>query len=98
MYASYTEYLSLPAFRQVCSRVRNRSQGICEWCGLRKATEPHHVAYCKWGEIDDEFNLLDVCHHCHCKLHTCQSCGRISLKAAEIKAGLQLCKSCRSVK
>jgi hypothetical protein len=42
--------------------------------------------------------LLDVCHHCHCKLHTCQSCGRISLKAAEIKAGLQLCKSCRSVK
>lgn len=97
MYASYTEYLRLPAFRDVCNRVRVRSQGKCEWCGLRKATEPHHVVYCKWGEVDDEFNLLDVCHACHCDLHSCESCGKVALKAAEIKAGVRTCKVCRSL-
>jgi hypothetical protein len=94
-YSTYVEYLSLPAFRSVCDRVRQRSSGICEWCGVRPATEPHHVVYCRWGEIDDEFNLLDVCHECHCDLHRCKSCQQVKLKSAEIKAGVNVCKKCR---
>lgn len=96
MYATYAEYLRLPAFKAVRDRVRIRSRGQCEWCGKRVATEVHHVAYCKWGEIDHEFNLLDVCHPCHCDLHRCSLCGQVSLKAAEIKAGTQVCRACRS--
>jgi hypothetical protein len=97
MYTSYAEYLRLPAFREVCHRVRQRSRGLCEWCGVGRAVEPHHVAYCRWGQVDDEFNLLDVCHECHCDLHRCESCGAVALKAAEIKAGGRTCKSCRSL-
>jgi len=94
-YSTYAEYLRLPQFRDVCRRVRMRSGGICEWCGRRKATEPHHVVYCQWGEIDDDFNLLDVCHECHCDLHRCVACGRVSLKSREIKSGSRVCIGCK---
>ena len=94
-YATYSEYLRLPAFRDVCNRVRQRSGGVCEWCGLSPAVEPHHVVYCRWGEVDDEFNLLDVCHECHCDLHRCESCGQVTLKATEVKTGARNCKACR---
>jgi hypothetical protein len=94
-YANYQEYLRLPEFREVCGIVRERSGGVCEWCGVNKATEPHHVVYCKWGEIDHPFNLLDVCHDCHCYLHTCDLCGLVTLKASDIKSGARVCKECR---
>lgn len=97
MYASYAEYLRLPEFRSVCERVKVRSGGVCEWCGKRPATEPHHVAYCKWGEVDTELNLLHVCHQCHCDLHRCEQCDQVTLKAAEIKTGSRVCRKCRSV-
>lgn len=95
-YSSYAEYLRLPEFREVCRRARRRSMGVCEWCGVRRATEPHHVAYCRWGEIDHEFNLLDVCHECHCDLHRCVRCHQVRLKAREIKLGERVCRECRS--
>lgn len=95
LYANYAEYLKLPEFRLVCDAVRARSMGRCEWCGLAKATEVHHVAYCKWGQVDTEINLLDVCNPCHCELHTCKQCGDIKLKARHIKAGSQVCDDCK---
>lgn len=94
LYTSYSEYLKLPEFRAVCQRIRQRSGGICECCKVAKATEPHHVVYCKWGEIDSEHNLLDVCHKCHCKLHTCEQCGQVKLKAKQIKLGKKVCFDC----
>jgi hypothetical protein len=96
-YATYAEYLKLPEFRDVCDQVRRRSKGVCEWCGKRPATEPHHVAYCRWGEVDTALNLLHVCHNCHCDLHRCESCGDVRLKAAEIKTGDRVCRKCREV-
>jgi hypothetical protein len=36
-----------------------------------------------------------VCHQCHCDLHRCKSCQAVTLKAAEIKAGVNICKKCR---
>lgn len=96
MYSTYQEYLQLPEFRAVCSEVRQRSGGVCEWCGARDATEPHHVAYCMWGTVDISFNLLDVCHQCHCDLHRCSECRQVKLKARHIKAGSQMCDDCMS--
>lgn len=96
-YSTYAEYLELPEFRAVCEKVRRRSSGVCEWCGRRQAVEAHHVAYCRWGEIDTELNLLDVCRPCHCNLHRCKSCGEVKLKAADIKKGSRVCRKCREV-
>jgi hypothetical protein len=94
-YTSYDEYLSHPEFRAVCNKVFERSGGICEWCGFRRATEPHHVQYCKWGEFDTELNLLHVCHKCHCDLHRCEVCKKVNLKAKHIKSGDRVCDRCR---
>ena len=93
-YSSYAEYLRLPAFRRVCEQVRNRSKGNCEKCGHRSATEVHHVAYCKWGEVDTKENLMHVCHKCHCDLHRCSVCHKVTLKSGEIKRKLDICKEC----
>lgn len=101
-YSSYSEYLRHPRFRAVVNEVFRRCGGRCEndvlvngdWvrCG-RKATEPHHTKYCKWGEFDPPENLMAVCHECHCELHTCDTCGGW-LKAEAIKAGRTCCYSC----
>lgn len=93
-YRTYSEYLALPEFRAVCNAVRLRSGGVCEWCGRRRATEPHHVAYCKWGDVDTDLNLLDVCHQCHCDLHRCSACNEVALKASHIKNGDRVCDKC----
>lgn len=40
----------------------------CEWCGIHKATERHHCLIHKMKghpELDDERNLMLVCHECH---------------------------------
>jgi hypothetical protein len=95
-YSSYVEYLRLPEFRAVVNRVKARSGGVCEWCGKRPAIEPHHVTYCRWGEVDTELNLLFVCSKCHCDLHRCSECCQVTLKAADIKSGSRVCRLCRS--
>ena len=40
----------------------------CEWCGVHKATERHHILFRRMKghpELDDERNLCLVCHKCH---------------------------------
>lgn len=96
-YTTYAEYLETPEFRRVKAIVRRRSGGTCEDCGKRKATEPHHVRYCKWGEFDTADNLVDLCHACHCERHRCNRCGSVALKAAEIKVNEKTCRTCRGV-
>lgn len=94
-YKTYAEYLQLPEFRAVCKTVRERSGGICEICRQREASQPHHVKYCRWGEIDRPENLIDSCYQCHCDAHRCERCSRVCLKAREIKLGLKVCAACR---
>lgn len=101
-YRSYAEYLRHSRFRAVVGEVFRRSGGRCEnevdrggrmvRC-TRKATEPHHTKYCKWGEFDPPENLLAVCHECHCDLHTCRRCGGY-MKAEAIKADRDICFEC----
>ena len=68
-YDTYEEYLRTPEFRAVRAQVMARAQGVCERCGRRQATEPHHLRYPKWGTLDVPENMIAVCHECHCELH-----------------------------
>lgn len=93
-YATYAEYLRLPEFRAIVAAVHERSGGTCEQCRSAAATEPHHVRYCRWGDVDTAENLIHLCHACHEAAHRCQSCGRVALKARQIKEGSDVCQSC----
>jgi hypothetical protein len=93
-YSNYSEYLAHPMFLASVATARTRSRGNCEQCGTSEQTEPHHVRYCPWGEFDPPENLLMLCRVCHEDAHTCRKCGRIALKAREIKLGRDVCLRC----
>lgn len=68
-YRSYREYLAHPKFKAIRAQVFDRANGVCEKCGERTPTEPHHLKYPPWGTWDVPENLIAVCHQCHCELH-----------------------------
>ncbi len=49
----------------VSNAAKKRSGRICEKCGLRPATEVHHL---KYGNGRDPSRVIHVCHECHCEL------------------------------
>jgi hypothetical protein len=60
--------------RLAYAKVRERSFGMCEICGIRQATEIHHRQHRSHGGLDIVTNLLHVCgwgNHtgCHGKAH-----------------------------
>jgi hypothetical protein len=93
-YSNYSEYLRHPRFLESVSVARKRAGKKCEHCGLESKTEPHHVAYCRWGDFDPPENLAMLCRSCHELAHTCEHCGEIKLKAAHIKRGVKICDQC----
>ncbi len=68
-YRSYREYLKHPRFLAVRKQVFDRAGGVCERCGQRPPTEPHHLRYPPWGTFDAPENMIAVCHGCHCEIH-----------------------------
>ena len=68
-YRTYAEYLRHPRFLEVRQSAFERAGGMCERCGIRPPTEPHHLRYPPWGAFDIPTNLLVVCHQCHCEIH-----------------------------
>jgi hypothetical protein len=59
----------------VLKALKKRSGGICEGCGVSKATEAHHRQYRSRGGSDDLNNALHLCgsgNHtgCHGIAHT----------------------------
>jgi hypothetical protein len=96
-YSTYSEYLAHPRFRKSVKAAQERSGGICEFesngrlrCRNR-ATDPHHIKYCKWGEFDPAENLIMLCRECHEEAHRCDKCGNVTLKAQHIKRGVKTC-------
>jgi hypothetical protein len=90
-YSNYGEYLRHPIFLGAVESAKQRSGGLCEKCGSKTKTEPHHIRYCKWGEFDPPENLLMLCRECHTNEHTCQRCGEVTLKASHIKLNTREC-------
>lgn len=68
-YRTYAEYLRHPRFLAIKAEVFERANGLCERCGLRPPTEPHHLRYPPWGAFDVPSNLIAICHQCHCDAH-----------------------------
>lgn len=68
-YRGYREYLRHPRFLEIRAEVFDRAAGLCEQCGLRPPTEPHHLRYPPWGTFDVPENMIAVCHLCHCEIH-----------------------------
>jgi HNH endonuclease len=68
-YRTYREYLADPRFKAIRAVVMERAGGICEDCGRRPATEPHHLRYPPWGTFDVPENMVAVCHRCHSRRH-----------------------------
>lgn len=68
-YRTYAEYLKHPRFLAIRAQVFERAGGVCERCGERPPTEPHHLSYPPWGTFDVAENLVAVCHPCHCRAH-----------------------------
>ena len=93
-YSNYAEYLRHPAFLESVASARKRAAGKCERCDRETKTEPHHIAYCKWGRFDPPENLKMLCRECHEDAHRCQKCGNVNLKAWHIKNGLDVCFNC----
>lgn len=57
------------------AQVKERSFGLCEICGIRRATETHHRLHKSHGVLDTVENLLRVCgwgNHtgCHGMAHS----------------------------
>jgi len=94
-YDSYEEYLAHPLFLKTVQRARIRAAGACEGCLQLLPTEPHHVKYCKWGDFDPPENIKMLCRPCHEDAHRCRRCLNVALKAADIKAGVNVCARCR---
>lgn len=94
-YRTYAEYLAHPMFLDSVKAARKRAGGHCERCRMELPTEPHHIRYCRWGDFDPPGNLEMLCRTCHEDAHRCAECGRINLKAREIKMGAKTCEGCR---
>lgn len=61
--------------RRAYERVAERSFGLCESCGKRRATEKHHRLHRSHGGKDSPENILDLCGRgntsgCHGDAHT----------------------------
>jgi len=67
-FESYDEYLNTPEWREKRVLVFKRCNGICEGCGIKKATEIHHLSYKNVGN-EFLFELAGVCSDCHIKAH-----------------------------
>lgn len=67
-WTEYPEYLTSPEWQAKRLLVLARSNGCCEGCGKKTATQIHHLSYThKYNEF--LFELVAVCLSCHDRLH-----------------------------
>jgi hypothetical protein len=64
----YTWYLESEAWKHLRTRVLARDDYTCQGCGLRRATQVHHLTYI---HVTQEFlfELVSVCDACHHRIH-----------------------------
>jgi hypothetical protein len=64
----YNAHMVSAAWSMLRARVLSRAGGICEGCGVRKATQAHHLTYARLGR-EMLFDLVAVCSQCHEAIH-----------------------------
>jgi len=64
----YELHLMSDAWRVLRQRVLSRDGGVCQGCGVRPATDAHHLTYDHLGE-EFLFELIALCRDCHERLH-----------------------------
>lgn len=64
----YVQHLSSEKWKRLRVRIFNRCKGICEGCGINKATQVHHLTYDRMGD-EMLFDLAAMCAPCHKKVH-----------------------------
>lgn len=64
----YNSYLKTPEWHRRRDAVFTRCEGICEGCGINRATQVHHLTYDHAGD-EFLFELVAVCSLCHSRLH-----------------------------
>jgi hypothetical protein len=66
--AEHDRYLQTPQWRRLRAAVLHRTNGMCEGCGTRVATQVHHLTYDRW-QREMLFDLVAVCDVCHAQIH-----------------------------
>ena len=64
----YREYLQSPEWRIKRTLVLDRCMNVCEGCGLKTATQVHHLTYRNIGN-EFLFELKGLCVDCHRRIH-----------------------------
>ncbi len=64
----YAAYLASPQWQAIRRKVFERAGGLCEGCGVEKATQVHHLNYERIGR-ELLFDLVAVCRSCHEQCH-----------------------------
>ena len=68
-FAEHDRYLGTATWRAKRAAVMARAQGRCEGCGVKAATQVHHLTYEHW---QDEllWELVAICAECHERVHS----------------------------
>ena len=64
----YKSYMKSDVWREKSERVITRARLVCEACGIRAATQAHHLDYDHVGE-EPLYDLVAVCKECHEQIH-----------------------------
>jgi 5-methylcytosine-specific restriction endonuclease McrA len=65
---AHAAYLKSREWKERRELVMQRSNGTCEGCRLKSASEVHHLTYINWGN-EFLFELVALCENCHDRIH-----------------------------
>lgn len=89
----YNAYLQSPEWKSKRARVLKRASGICEGCGIKRATQVHHLHY-KNVFKEFLFELVAICEECHDMVHGKTKEDLLKFDPIEWMDGFP-CESCR---
>lgn len=67
-WAWYDRYLASPEWARKRAAALGRDRGLCCGCGVKPATQVHHLTYARVGR-EMLFDLVSVCDVCHDIVH-----------------------------
>lgn len=74
-FAEHDKYLATQAWRTRRRLVMARARNMCEGCGIKDATQVHHLSYEHWKE-EFLWELVAVCDECHERFHESREAAR----------------------